>query len=55
MDGDIGIVEQLGLAIFHERKVVAVDACRDAARQLYMPVLALDIDNVHVVALLVEE
>ena len=55
MNGDIGIVEELGLAVFHKREVIAVDLCRDTTRQFHVPVLTLDIDDIHIVSLFVEE
>ena len=55
MNGDIGIVEELGLAVFYKREVVTVNACRNASRQFDVPVLSFDVYDIYVIALLVKE
>ena len=55
MDGNVCIVEQRRLAILNKREVVAVDFCRNATWQFHMPVLAFDVYDIDVIALLVKE
>ena len=55
MNGDISIVKPHGLSILNKREVVAVNTCRDASGKLDMPVLTLDVDNIHIITFFVEE
>ena len=55
MNGDIGVVKEGGLAVYHEREIVAVNLGRQTVGQFNMPVLSLDINDIDVIALLVEE
>ena len=55
MNGDIGIVKQTGLAVLYKREVVTVNLGRSAIRQIDVPILSLDVDNIDIVALLVEK
>ena len=55
MDGDIGVVEQFGLAVLDEGEIVAVNLGCRAVMQFDMPVLTFDINDIDIVTLLVEE
>lgn len=54
MDGDIGIVKTDFLAVLHEREVVFVDNRLAAVRQVDMPVILPDHDDIDVVTLMVK-
>ena len=55
MYGDVRVVELDHLAVMHEGKVVLVYLLRTVVGQLHMPVLALYIYYIYVVAFLIKE
>ena len=55
VNGDIGIVEPYGLSIEFEREFVLVNPLCGTVGQINMPVGILDIDDIDIVAVVVEE
>ena len=55
VDGDVGIVELHELSVVHKREVVAVDWCPCAVGEFHAPVIAFHLNDIYIVALLVEE
>ena len=52
---DVGIIEDNGLSVLNERKIVLVDSCSCTVLQVNMPVQALHIDDIYVITVFVEE
>ena len=55
MDGDIGIIEELTLAVFDKREIILVDLGCCAIIECHMPIDTLDVYYINIVTLFVEE
>ena len=55
MDGDVGIIEELALAVLDKREVILVDFGCCAIVECHMPVDTLDVYYINIVTLFVEE
>ena len=55
MNGDIGIVEKTQLAVFTEGEIILVNGCLRTVWQVHLPVGTIHIDDVNVIAFLIEE
>ena len=55
MNGDIGIVEALCLAVLYKREIVTIDGSCCTVMQFNVPFLSFDIHNIDIIPLLIKE